>query len=98
MFGKYPINVWVNEERFAKLNEAGLAHLTKEVMAGLKVIHVYADDAQKDKLLENYPGAKYDSATTGSIELLPRKVKDQIFDLVVRNKNTDVLGEFLKGR
>lgn len=96
--GKYPINIWVNEERFAKLNEAGLAHMTREVMAGLKVIFVYADDTQKDKLIGDYPGAKFDSATTGSIELLPRKVKDEIFDLVIKNKNTNVLSEFLKDK
>jgi hypothetical protein len=70
--------------------------MTKEAMAGLKVIFVYASDAQRDKLLKAYPGAKFDSATTQSIELLPRKVKDEIFDLIIRNKNIDVLDEFLK--
>jgi len=94
--GKYPINIWVNEERFAKLDKAGLSSMTKEAMAGLKVIFVYASDAQRDKLLKAYPGAKFDSATTQSIELLPRKVKDEIFDLIIRNKNIDVLDEFLK--
>ena len=69
--GKYPINIWVNEERFAKLDKAGLSSMTKEAMAGLKVIFVYANDAQRDKLLKAYPGAKFDSATTKSIELLP---------------------------
>jgi hypothetical protein len=96
--GKYPINIWVNEERFAKLDKAGLSRMTKEAMAGLKVIFVYANDAQKDKLLNAYPGAKFDSATTKSIELLPRKVKDEIFDLVIKNQNIDVLDEFLKDK
>jgi hypothetical protein len=96
--GSYPINIWVNDERFAKLDKAGLSHMTKEAMAGLKVIFVYANDAQRDKLLKAYPGAKFDSATTKSIELLPRKVKDEIFDLVIKNKNIDVLDEFLKGK
>jgi hypothetical protein len=96
--GKYPINIWVNEERYAKLDKAGLSGMTKEAMAGLKVIFVYANDEQKEKLLKVYPGAKFDSATTKSIELLPRKVKDEIFDLVIKNKNVDVLDEFLKGK
>jgi len=96
--GKYPINIWVNEERFAKLEKAGLSNMTKEAMAGLKVIFVYANDQQKDKLLKAYPSAKFDSATTKSIELLPRKVKDEIFDLVIKKKNIDVLDEFLKGK
>ena len=64
--GKYPINIWVNEERFAKLDKAGLGHMTKEAMAGLKVIYVYANDAQRDKLLKAYPGAKFDSGNIKS--------------------------------
>ena len=96
--GKYPINIWVNEERFAKLDKAGLGSMTKEAMAGLKVIYVYANDAQRDRLLKIYPGAKFDSATTKSIELLPRKVKDEIFDLVIKRQNIDVLDEFLKDK
>jgi hypothetical protein len=36
--------------------------------------------------------------TAKSIELLPRKVKDEIFDLVIKNKNIGVLDEFLKGK
>jgi hypothetical protein len=40
--------------------------------------------------------AKFDSATTKSIELLPREVKDKIFDLVVEKKSIDVLDDFIK--
>ena len=39
--------------------------------------------------------AKYDSATTKSIELLPRDVKDRIFDLVVEKNTLDVIDAFL---
>jgi hypothetical protein len=94
--GKYPINLWVNEERYEKLQAAGLADMTKEAMAGLKVIYVYADEAQKDKILRVFPTAKFDSATTRSIELLPRKVKDEIFALVVEKKSIDVMDDFLQ--
>jgi len=92
---KYPINVWVNEERYEKLQKAGLAAMCEEVLAGLKVIKVYANERQKDEILKKYPTAKFDSATTKSIELLPRHVKDQIFDLVVSKQSVDVLDEFL---
>jgi len=40
--------------------------------------------------------AKYDSTTARSIELLPRDVKDKIFDLVVQKKSLDVMGAFLQ--
>jgi len=93
---KYPINLWVNEERYEKLKSAGLADLCKEMLAGLKVIQVYANEDQKNEILRLYPMAKFDTATTKSIELLPRKVKDRIFDLIVEKQSIDVIDEFLK--
>ena len=92
---KYPVNIWVNEERFAKLQEAGLADMCEEMLAGLKVIRVYADDAQKDKILQAFPTAKFDSATTRSIELLPRDVKDRIFSTIVEHQSVDIMDCFL---
>ncbi len=92
---RYPINIWVNEERYEKLREAGLADLCEEMLAGLKVIRVYANDAQKDKILKVFPTAKFDSATTKSIELLPKDVKDKMFDLIVQKKTVEIMDEFL---
>jgi hypothetical protein len=66
------------------------------MLAGLKCIQVYCNDAQRDKVLKVFPTAKFDSATTKSIELLPRKVKDQIFDLVVAKQKIDIMDDFLK--
>jgi len=93
--GKYPINIWVNEERFDKLQQAGLAEMCEEMLAGLKVIRVYANDTQRDKILKVFPTAKFDSATTKSIELLPRDVKDKIFNKVVDQQSIDILDDFL---
>jgi len=92
---KYPINIWINEERYEKLKAVGLADLCEEMLAGLKVLRVYANEAQKDKILKVFPTAKFDSATTKSIELLPRDVKDKMFDLVIEKKTVDILDEFL---
>ena len=92
---KYPINIWVNEERYEKLKAAGLADMCEEMLAGMKVIRVYANDEQKDKILKLFPTAKFDSATTKSIELLPREVKDAIFDKVIEKKSIDIMEEFL---
>lgn len=93
----YPINIWINEERFAKLQKAGLESLTVEMLAGLKVLRVPTNEAQRDEVLKVFPTAKYDSATTKSIELLPKDVKDKIFDLIVERKKIDIMEEFLKG-
>ncbi|RKO67487.1 MULTISPECIES: DUF6955 family protein [Desulfofundulus] len=90
------INIWINEERYEKLQKAGLANMAEEALAGLKVIKVPCTEEQKDKVLKVFPTAKYDSATTKSIELLPREVKDKIFDLVVEKQSIDVMDDFLK--
>ncbi|MBI4824054.1 MAG: hypothetical protein HY805_07490 [Nitrospirae bacterium] len=92
----YPINVWVNEERFEKLQKAGLADMTKEMLAGLKVLAVPNTAKQRDEVLNLFPMAKFDSATTKSIELLPKEVKDQIFDMVVKKKSLNIMDEFIK--
>ncbi len=91
----YPILIWINEERFEKLQRAGLAEMAREVLAGMKVLPVPATERQKDEVLKLFPMAKFDSATTRSIELLPREVKDKIFDLVVAKKSLNVLDEFI---
>jgi hypothetical protein len=96
MAEKYPINLWVNEDRYDKLMKAGLSDKCKEKLAGLKVIQVYADNAQKDQILKLYPMAKFDSSTTKSIELLPKEVKDRIFDLMVEKKSIEVMDDFIK--
>ena len=92
----YPINLWINEERLEKLQAAGLASMTKEVLAGLKVLAVPNTAEQRDKILKLFPVAKFDTATTKSIENLPRAIKDQIFDLVVKKKSLNVMDDFIK--
>lgn len=91
----YPINLWINEERLEKLQAAGLAGMCKEVLAGLKVLAVPNTAEQRDKVLKIFPMAKFDTATTKSIELLPKEVKDKIFNLVVENKTLNVMDEFI---
>ena len=96
MADTFPINVWINEERYEKLRAAGLGQMAQEMLAGLKVLRVPTTEQQRDEILKKYPMAKYDSATTKSIELLPRAVKDKIFDLIIQKKSVDVMGDFLK--
>jgi hypothetical protein len=92
----YPINIWINEERYEKLQKAGLAGIAQEAFAGLKRLQIPTDEKQKAEILKKFPMAKYDSATTKSIELLPKEVKDNIFDLAVKKKKLDVIDDFLK--
>jgi len=91
----FPINIWINEERLEKLQQAGLADIAQEAFAGLKKLAVPTNEQQRDAILKKFPMAKFDSATTKSIELLPRDAKDKIFDLVVEKKSLDVIDAFL---
>ena len=92
----YPINIWINEERYKKLQEAGLSDIAKDILAGMKVLQLRCKEEQKDEILKLYPMAKFDTATTKSIELLPPEVKDQVFNLVIKKKSLDVMEEFLR--
>jgi hypothetical protein len=93
--GKNPIYIWINEERYEELEKAGLAKYTEERLAGLKVLVVHADDEQAQRFVNDF-GAKHDTSTTGSIELLPAHIKNKIFDKVVEKQSLEVIADVLK--
>ena len=92
----YSINLWINEERHDKLNQVGLASVAKDVLAGMKVLQLQCTKEQKDRVLELYPVAKFDSATTKCIELLTAEAKDKMFNLVIKKRNLDIIEEFFE--
>jgi hypothetical protein len=92
----YFIDVWVNEERYERLRGSPVADLVREVFAGLQVIRVPVSEEEKDRILERFPAAKCDTATTRTIELLPRAAKDRLFALVAERRRVDVAGDFLR--
>jgi len=96
--GIIKINVWINDERLAALEKAGMGQLAQEAFAGMKVLPIQTTEQQKDALLQRYSGSKYDSATTKSIELLPKRVKDKLLELAVTMHSTgpDVTSRFLE--
>lgn len=95
---KIKVNVWINEERLEALANAGMAHLANEAFAGMKLLEIHTTDDQKNTVLQRYPGSKYDSATTRSIELLPKRAKDRLLELSIAMHSTgpDVMGRFLE--
>lgn len=92
---KILINIWINEQRYQKLYQAGLEYMAEEVLAGMKVLHIYCTEDQKERILKQYPQAKYDQSTTQSIELLPAEFKDKIFKKVIEKQKIDVIQEVL---
>ncbi len=95
---KIKVNVWINEERLEVLANAGMADLANEAFAGMRLLEIYTTEEQKNLILQRYPSAKYDSATTRSIELLPKKAKDRLLELSIKMHSTgpDVMGRFLE--
>ena len=95
---KIKVNVWINEERLDALQQAGMADLANDAFAGMKLLEIYTTEEQKDVVLQRFPGAKYDSATTKSIELLPKKAKDRLLELSISMHSTgpEVMGRFLE--
>jgi len=89
MSQKIAINIWLNDERFKQLEKNGLGNMAEDRLAGMKMIRVFVSEEQKDKIMLLFPMAKYDSSTTGTIELLPRDAKDRLFDLCVNMRKTD---------
>jgi hypothetical protein len=64
----------------------------------MKLLAIYATEEQKDLLLQRFSGAKYDSATTRSIELLPKQAKDKLLELSIQLHSTgpEVTDRFLQ--
>jgi len=91
----YPINLWINEERYKELTKVGLDDMAKDVLAGMKLLQLQCTKEQKERILKLYPTAKFDSATTKSIELLPAEAKNKMFNLVIKRMHLAVIEEFL---
>ena len=96
--GTIKINVWINEERLEALEKAGMAQLAEEAFAGMRLLAIHTTEEQKDVILQRFAGAKYDSATTKSIELLPKKAKDKLLELSIQMHSTgpEVTDRFLQ--
>jgi len=54
--------------------------MTEDVLAGMRVLKLQCTEEEKNEILRLYPMAKFDTATTQSIELLPPAVKDKMFN------------------
>ncbi|MDA8345510.1 MAG: hypothetical protein M0Z66_08500 [Thermaerobacter sp.] len=94
MSAPYRILVFLSAERLEALSKE-LRAVSEDLFAGLRALSVPVAEEQKDRLLSLYPTAKCDSATTRTVELLPRSAKDRLFSLIVASGRTDVLEDFL---
>jgi hypothetical protein len=95
--GTIKINIWINPERLDALEKAGMGECAEDAFAGMKRLSIYTTEEQKNLLLQRFAGAKYDSATTHSIELLPKQATDKLMELSIRLHSTgpEVTDRFL---
>ncbi len=74
----FPINIWINDERYGELQHTGLAHMTEDVLAGMRVLKLLCTEEQKNEILKLFPMAKFDTATTRSIVYTIRRDKYEV--------------------
>ncbi|HTQ16026.1 DUF6955 family protein [Mycobacterium sp.] len=96
--GSIKINVWINDERLEALKQAGMSEFADEAFAGMMLLEIYTTEEQKNVILQRYPAAKYDSATTRSIELLPKIAKDRLLALSIEmhSRGPEVTSRFIE--
>ncbi len=85
----YFINIFLDEEKLAKVEEAGLADQIKEIQ-GKKAIQVAAREKDQKKLVKTYKVNFEANQTT-----LPKEGEDMLFDMIIENRTLDIMKVFI---
>jgi hypothetical protein len=89
----YLINVFLDDEKIKKLQEAGLGdHITE--VAGKKVIEVTLPQKNQRKFSKAFPKATLNDQT-GEVVDFPEDAANLLFDVIIENKMLDVMHLFL---
>jgi hypothetical protein len=83
------IFIWLDEYKVKKLEEKGLLHISKEVLAGMRRIEVPVKEDKVNEILKLFPTSKLDLSTTRSIELLPKTFKELLFEIILEQGKVD---------
>jgi hypothetical protein len=89
----YIINVFLDDEKINKVKEAGLDDQVTEA-DGKKVIKVPLPDKNQRKFKKAFPQAVLNDQT-GEVDNFPEDSADLLFDVVIENKNLDIMSFFL---
>lgn len=81
------INVFVDDEKRGKLEEAGLADQIKEV-DGKDAVQVEVTKKEQKKLLKGFPGLEFDASNAC---VLPEEAEKTLMDTIVSAKTLDVM-------
>jgi hypothetical protein len=83
----YNINIFLDDERFKKIEEVQLAGSVK-MIDGKKAIQVPFTDKEHKKLIKGFPDLAFDASNSC---VIPENAEKTLFDIVVSMKTVDVM-------
>ncbi len=83
----YYINIFMNDDKQKKLDDAGLADQIKEV-DGKKAIQVEVSAKEHKKLIKGFPDLVFDASNAC---VIPEKAEATVLDIICNMKTIDVM-------
>lgn len=83
----YSINIFLNDEKAAKIEAAEMSDQVKEI-DGKKAIQVPFTDKEHKKLMKGFPNLVFDAANSCT---LPENAENILFDIVISMKTVEVM-------
>jgi hypothetical protein len=85
--GDYTINVFLNDEKLKRIQDAGLADKIVEI-GGKKAVQVAMSQKDQRKLVKGFPGLNFDAANAC---VLPPEAEDKLLGIIADMKTLDVM-------
>ncbi len=83
----YYINIFMDDEKLKKIEEAGLANQVKEI-GGKKAIQVDLTNKEQKKLVKSFPELTFDSSNAC---VLPEGAENTLLNIILDMKTLDVM-------
>jgi hypothetical protein len=85
--GDYTINVFLNDEKLKRVQDAGMADKVVEIN-GKKAVQVAMSQKDQKKLVKGFPGLNFDS---NNACVLPPEAEDKLLGIIADMKTLDVM-------
>jgi len=83
----YYINVFLDDEKLKKIEDAGLADQIQEI-EGKKAVQVGVNKKEQKKLVKGYPDLAFDASNAG---VLPEEGENLLMGYIADNRSLDVM-------
>jgi hypothetical protein len=91
MAEEYAINIFLDDEKLKKLDEAGLNGAVKEIQ-GKKAIEVAVSKKEHKKLTKTFADLDFDDSNAC---VLPQEAEDMLFNMIIDMKTVDVMKVYI---